>query len=139
MSDININNISLVNKIHDNNKPKSENMFSFNLEILFTDKKKLKISKKSKEKYCNLLDKDEDISFFNIKSFSLVIFNLNTKQKLVDIYEIFKIDRDFDLSYTYRNDDIYIEFYLDNNKTTCNSILKNIYNEKFKFYTPPNY
>lgn len=122
--------------IHD---PSSNDLKEFKLLINLKGKKTFKIIKKTFEKYCTLIENDDNILLQDLISFELIINNKILNNQIVNIRHNFNIeDLEYDHCYVYRDDDIYIEFLKDDNSITCVCYVKKN-NKHFIFNTPPNY
>ena len=118
--------------------PDFNDLKSFKL-ILHTNNKKIyKFFKKTKEKFCKIIDIFDEIELEDINLFELIIYNSNIQRELINIVHKVKKDNDFEYCYVYKDDEIYLEFLKENKYISCVCYLKKISNNLL-FNTPPNY
>lgn len=107
--------------------------YIFDLSINVKNKK-YKFKKIESNKYSNMIESENNISYYDIFSFELVITELNSQTRYV-MYGNLEHNNNF---FSQKDNDIYIEFYQDPlGKTVCTCYFIGINNNTI-FISPPN-
>ena len=113
--------------------------YYFNLKLIYKNNEIKEIKKYSKDKYCNLLSFSEKYSKNNLKKFILEIKEIPNINKNTILIEEKIIFDDFSDNKIFRDEQIYLEFVLnDDNYLSSNCNINNM-NYNRLFITPPNY
>lgn len=111
------------------------NEYQYNLRIYMKNGMSYNFTQTTNEKFCKLTDKHNDIIFHEIKTFTLVL-TVNYFDKYV-IHKDFILD-EYDDMFSYKDDDLYIEFIKNGRSAVTNCYFRNQNTNKVIF-TPPNY
>lgn len=120
----------------DNFNPKKTE-YIYKIELIFNDLTKKEIVKISDSKYVKLFSFDKDINFETIKSFYIIVENINECINY-SLSSNFNFKKNINFN-TYKNTNLYLEFRKNyENKTACNCYITAFDNNRI-FVTPPNY
>lgn len=117
-----------------NNPYDDNNEYQYQLKVFYKNGLIKNFKKILTEKFCNIIDKSDNVLFHEIKMFQLVI--------TINVFDKFVVQKDFTLDYDdgyqYQDENIYIEFIKNGKYAVSNCYLKN-QNTNNIIFTPPNY
>lgn len=110
------------------------NEYQYQLKVFYKNGIIKSFKKNLVEKYCNIIDKNDNVLFHEIKMYQLII--------TINVFDKYVIQNDFNLDYDdgyqYQDENIYIEFIKNGKYAVSNCYLKN-QNTNTIIFTPPNY
>ena len=128
------------NEISEDDPSFCSTRYIYELEITTNTKQKKTFNTVTHEKYCKIINFNDNINFDDLKEFYLKVTRINLFKNYYIIRKQFNIDND---ECVYRTPDLYLEFYKNNiGLLNCCCYLKADDNSELGmrlFVTPPNY